>query len=96
VLREKRTSHLKEFLSQTANEIGVSIEEVEVLEDHVHLYVKAKPSAAPHWTVQQLKEYTSRLLRQEDAESESKLPTLWARSCYCESVGHLSETSIRK
>ena len=29
-------------------------------------------------------------------ELKSKLPTLWTRSYYCESVGHISEDSIRK
>ncbi|MBN1134826.1 MAG: transposase, partial [Methanosarcinaceae archaeon] len=45
----------------------------------------------PHWIVQQLKGYTSRILRQEFLELRTRLPTLWTRSYYCESVGHISE-----
>ena len=69
---------------------------IEVMAEHVHLFVKAKPSAAPHWIVQQLKGCRSRLLWQEYPELKSKLPALWTRSYYCENVGHISETSIGK
>jgi putative transposase len=96
VLTEEIAARLQELLNTKANEIGISIEEIEVMPDHVHLLVKAKPSAAPDWNVQQLKGTTSRYLRQEYTALKSKLPTLWTRSYYCESVGHISEKSIRK
>lgn len=43
-----------------------------------------------------LKEYTSHVLRKEQPELKSRLPTLWTRSYYVESVGHISEQTIRK
>jgi len=64
--------------------------------DHVHLFVKSSPTMSPHWIVQQLKGYTSRKLRQEFLELTTRLPTLWTRSYYCESVGHISEETIKK
>ena len=87
---------LKELLKEKAKEIGVDIEEMEVMPDHVHLFVKAKPTASPHWIVQQLKGYTSRILREEFPELKRKLPSLWTRSYYVESVGHISEETIKK
>lgn len=44
----------------------------------------------------QLKGYTSSRLRREFSELKSKLPTLWTRSYYIESVGHISEDAIKK
>ncbi|MBU4314380.1 MAG: transposase, partial [Actinobacteria bacterium] len=44
----------------------------------------------------QLKGYTSRLLRQEFASLRSRLPTLWTRSYYVDSVGKLNGYTIRK
>lgn len=44
----------------------------------------------------QLKGYTSRVLRQEFPELRRKLPTLWTRSYYIESVGNISEEIIKK
>lgn len=96
VLTEDRERRLKELLKEKAEEIGVDIEEMEVMPDHVQLCVKATPTAAPHWIVQQLKGYTSRILREEFPELKRKLPSLWTRSYYVESIGHISEETIKK
>jgi len=96
VLENEIEARLKELLRDKAEEIGVTIEKMEVMPDHVHLFVKATPTMSPHWIVQQLKGYTSRILRQEYSELRTRLPTLWTRSYYCESVGHISEATIKK
>jgi putative transposase len=87
---------LKELLREKAEQIGVVIETLEVMPDHVHLFVKSSPTNAPHHIVQQLKGYTSRILRKEFPSLKSRLPTLWTRSYYVESVGHISETTIKQ
>lgn len=87
---------LKTIVFETANGIGVSIETIEIMPDHVHLFVKCSPTASPHWIVQQLKGVTSRKLRQEFPSLKSRLPTLWTRSYYCESVGHISEQTVKQ
>ena len=89
-------TRLKELLVQKAEEIGTSIEKMEVMPDHVHLFIKADPTMSPHFIVQQLKGYTSRTLRREFPALSSRLPTLWTGSYYVESVGHISETVIKK
>jgi putative transposase len=63
--------------------------------DHLHVFVKSTPVNSPHFIVQQLKGYTSRILRQE-FKNLLKLPSLWTRSYYCETVGHISEATVRK
>ena len=35
-------------------------------------------------------------LRSEFPKLKSKLPTLWTRSYYAESVGHISEATVKK
>lgn len=87
---------LRELFLERANEIGVSIEQMEVMPDHVHLFIKSPPTLAPHYIVQQLKGSSSRILRDEFPHLRSRLPTLWTRSYYCESIGHISEDTIRK
>jgi len=56
---------LKELLYQKAQQLGLIIETCEIMPDHVHLFIKASPVDSPHFIVQQLKGYTSRILRQE-------------------------------
>lgn len=87
---------LKELLFEKADKLGLSIEKLEVMPDHVHCFIKCSPVDSPHFIVQQLKGYTSKILREEFKFLKSRLPSLWTRSYYCESVGHISETTIKK
>jgi putative transposase len=96
VLHGDIANRLKDLLREKAGTIGVIIEIMEVMPDHLHLFVKAPPTACPHWIVQQLKGYTSRILRQEFELLRTRLPSLWTRSYYIESCGHISEAVVRK
>ncbi|MBT9259941.1 MAG: IS200/IS605 family transposase [Clostridiales bacterium] len=87
---------LKELLLEKAGKIEVEIVQMEIMPDHVHLFVKTVPTNSPHFIVQQLKGCTSRILREEFPSLKSRLPSLWTRSYYVESVGHISEETIRK
>lgn len=46
---------------------------MEVMPDHVHLFIKSDPTNSPHYIVQQMKGYTSRILRKEYDQLRSKL-----------------------
>ena len=96
VLVDKIAERLVELLNQKAKELQVEIVEANIMSDHVHLFIRTKPIYAPQFVVGQLKGYTSRLLRQEFASLRSRLPTLWTRSYYVDSVGKLNEYTIRK
>ena len=96
VLTGDAETRLKELLAEKAGQIDIEIVQMEIMPDHVHLFVKATPVNSPHYIVQQLKGYTSRVLRQEFPSLKSRLPSLWTRSYYCESVGHISEETILK
>lgn len=87
---------LKELFLEKADELGITIERMEVMPDHVHLYVKIKPTYAVHFVVNQLKGYSSVTLRREFPKLRSKLPTLWTRSYFVESIGHISEETVKR
>jgi putative transposase len=87
---------LRELLQEKAANLEMKIHEMQIMPDHVHLFVKAPPTLPPHYIVGQLKGYTSRILRQEFAHLRSRLPTLWTRSYYVETVGHISEQTIQQ
>ena len=96
VLVNEVEDRLKTLLVEKAEEIGCEISIQEVMPDHVHIFIKTKPTLAPHYIVQQLKGYTSRILRNEFPKLKSRIPTLWTRSYYCESIGHISEEVVKK
>jgi putative transposase len=64
--------------------------------DHVHIFIKTTPNDSPIFIVSQLKGYSSSMLRKEFPKLKSRLPTLWTRSYFCESVGHISQATIKK
>ena len=90
---EKR---LKDLISEKCKKMEIEIGKMEVMPDHVHLFLISKPIYAPHYLIGQIKGYTSRILRQEFAVLKSRLPTLWTRSYYVESIGHISEETIKR
>ncbi|MGL4373840.1 MAG: IS200/IS605 family transposase [Turicibacter sp.] len=72
----KIEDRLKQILLEKAEELGVEIGQMEVMPDHVHIFVKSKPTYAPHFIVQQFKGISSKKLRYEFPELKSRLPTL--------------------
>ena len=87
---------LKRLLNMKAEELGCQIKTLEVMPDHVHLFVKAPPTIGVHFLVQQFKGLTARELRKQFPTLKSKLPNMWTRSYYVESVGHISEDTVRR
>jgi len=87
---------LRQLLAEKAKEIGIEIETMEIMPDHVHLFISSTPCNAPQYIAGQLKGYTSHVLRREFAWLRSRIPTLWTRSYFVHSVGHISEDVIRK
>ena len=89
---EKR---LLEILYEKAKDLNVSIENAQINGDHVHLFVRCSPIDSPHFIVQQFKGVSSNILRKE-FPNLMKMPSLWTRSYYCESIGHISEKIVKK
>jgi putative transposase len=96
VLVDAVETRLKELLYAKAEALGVEIEGLEILPDHVHLFVAVPPTDAPQHYANQFKGYTSRILRQEFETLRSSLPCLWSRSYYVGSAGHVSADVIKK
>ena len=96
VLHGAIADRLKELLHEKATVLGVTVEGLEVMPDHVHLFVAASPTDAPQYLANQFKGYTSRVLRDEFPGLKSRLPSLWRRSYYVGSAGHVSADTIQR
>jgi len=96
VLTDTVAQRLDQLLRKKSSELEFIIYALEIMPDHVHLFLEHDPTRCVAEIVNRLKGYTSRVLRQEFPTLRSKLPTLWSRSYYAGSVGHVSETTIRK
>ena len=93
---ETLESELRELFEQKAKELNVKIEAMEIMPDHVHLVVLASPAITPQLIVNQMKGYTSHVLRERHDWLRSRLPTLWTRSYYIGSTGVVSQETIMK
>jgi putative transposase len=87
---------LKELLKEKAQELGMTIHTLEVMPDHVHLFLESDPTLCVAEIVNRLKGFTSHTLREEFPFLRSRLPTLWSRSYYAGSIGSVSEAVVRK
>ena len=90
---EKR---LKELLPQLAEESDCTIETMEVMPDRIHIFLNGNPTIPIHLIVKNLKGKSSRILRGEFPHLNKRLPCLWTRSCYCETIGCINEEVIKK
>ena len=96
VLVDGVAARLEALVAEKATEIGATVRALDVMPDHVHLSVESDPTRAPAHLAAQFKGYTSRVLRQEFPHLRSRLPTLWSRSYYVGSVGHVSAATVRR
>ncbi|HZA23133.1 MAG TPA: IS200/IS605 family transposase [Dehalococcoidia bacterium] len=96
VLVDGVETRLKELLEIKAVELGAVVHALEIMPDHVHLFVESDPTKAPAHIAAQFKGFTSRILRQEFPHLRSRLPSLWSRSYYVGSVGHVSAATVQR
>lgn len=95
VLADKVDARLRQLLQEKAAELGITIHALEIMPDHVHMFVESDPTLCVAEIVNRFKGYTSRVLRDEFRWLRSRLPTLWSRSYYAGTVGHVSEKTVR-
>ena len=93
LLRYSAASRLKEILLCRSESLSISICAMEVMPEHVHLFVSAPPSLSIDSIVRELKGYSSRRLRSEYTYL-CRYPSLWTRSYFVETIGHISEKTV--
>lgn len=87
---------LRRLIAAKVAELYCEIVALEVMPDHVHLFLKAPPTHAPQHIANQIKGYTSHELREKFPVLKSRLPSLWSRSYYVGSAGAVSAATIQK
>lgn len=96
VLVGKVKTRLEELIKQKSEELGCKIISLVVMPDHMHLFIGATPLLSPNKLIGQIKGFSSRTLRKEFRELRSRLPTLWTRSYFVSTHGHISDKQIQK
>ena len=96
VLEGRVAKRLRELIKHKADDMDCRIISMEVMPDHVHLFIEGSPILTPNKIIGEIKGYSSHRLRKEFKELKTRLPTLWSRSYFVSSHGHVSDKTIEK
>jgi putative transposase len=95
VLTAKIAKRLEEICNQVAKEKSVDILALEIMPDHLHLFISCQPQMTIHKIVKAFKGRSSNILRKEFPVL-LKLPSLWTNSYLVSTAGNISNETIQK
>jgi len=90
---------LKNIIKNNSKEYKYEIKALEVMPDHIHLFVATKPTVAPTDVVRTIKSITTVKLFKEFPELKnfySRVGSLWSKGYFVSTVGNVSERTIQK
>lgn len=92
-------TELKSVLAETCTTYGWELREIEVMPDHVHIFVQAGHTTAPFEIGKTLKSISAVAIFRKFPNLKRKRfwgSGLWSRGTYYATVGHISEDAIRR
>jgi putative transposase len=95
ILVEGVKESLKQIIEDVAKELGIEIIALEIMPDHIHLFVSTYPTLPIHRLVKAIKGKSSNVLRKEFPHL-LRLPSLWTHSYFISTAGNFSNKAIQK
>lgn len=99
VLKNGIDESLKSILFKISDRYGYEIKEIEVMPDHIHIFISTKPTVAPSDVVRTLKSISAIELFKQYPELKkfySRCGSLWSKGYFTSSVGNVSEETVRR
>ena len=99
ILSKEVSDYLKATFSRIAEEYGLWIDTMEVMEDHIHIFVEVPPKYSPARVVQIMKSISARKIFEKFPELRKQLwaGELWNDGYFVRSVGdEVTADIIRK
>ena len=90
---------LKKILSEVCDAYGYIIKALEVMPDHIHIFVDCPVTVAPCDVVRTLKSMSAIQLFKAYPELKrfyARCGKLWSNGYFISSVGHISEAAVKK
>jgi putative transposase len=85
----------RELIHEAAKNIECTVISLEIMPDHVHLFLNCPPTVAPHQIMFRIKGYSSYELRKKFPHLK-KMPSMWTRSYFCSTAGNVSSETIKR
>ena len=88
---------VKKMIQDICAKQGWAIKALEVMPDHVHIFITTPPVFAPSQIVKNLKGITGRqiFLSRPELKAQLRAGHLWSPSYYCGTVGTVSAETVR-
>lgn len=96
VLVDNIAKDLVQIFNEVAEEKNIEIKALEIMPDHVHMFMAFDPRQPLHELIKLFKGRSSKILRDRYPKLKSRIPSLWTRSYFCCTIGHISEDVIQK
>jgi len=90
------TDQLRSLLHQKAQEVDVTIEALEIMSDHIHLFIKSHPPDAPQRLENRFRETTSLSLRFNFSPLRCHLPIVCGKSNFVGSISHVYGGTVKR
>lgn len=90
---------MKTILTDLAHEKGISIEEMEIMPDHIHMLISFKPKYAPSDIVKYLKGHSAKKffeIHPEIRNSSFWGGHLWSHSYFMSTLGNMSRDVVEQ
>ncbi|MCC0782655.1 IS200/IS605 family transposase [Clostridioides sp. ES-S-0108-01] len=85
----------KTLVKNKCKQMDIEIIAIECDKDHTHMFFNSLPTLSPSDIMQNIKGYTSKILREEFIEL-SKMPSLWTRSYFVSTAENVCSETIKK
>ena len=92
-------SELKQILRIISTQYEFEIKEIEIMPDHIHLFISTKPTIAPTDVVRILKSISARELFKKFPklkEFYNMSGSLWSKGYFVSTVGKVSEETVKR
>ena len=99
VLNPQRQKKLKDILINIANTYDYEIKEMEIMPDHIHIFIGCKPTVKPTDLVRTLKSITAREMFKNDLALKNfynRCKCLWSRRYFISTIGYISEETVKR
>ena len=95
VLQDQVATIIKNVAIRICKEQGWTPLAMEIMPEHIHLFLSAPPKWAPAEIIKRIKGNVSREVRRLfDEFKEYREKELWANSYYCGTAGHVSQNQV--
>jgi putative transposase len=99
VLKDAIEIELKRILSETCIAYDWQLQSLEIMPDHVHIFVQACPQTPPAQIAKTLKSLSAVYLFHKFPKLKNRKfwgSGLWSRGTYYATVGHITEEAVKK